>query len=214
MVDYDIRSDAPAKPMPAHYGDLTAVRLEAFNLLTRGARDRRSAFHTPVLVTNGLDGYPAARTVVLREFDVQHRSFIIHTDVRSAKTVELKADERAVVVFYDAQKKIQIRVKGRCQIHHQDDVSRSAWQRLAAISRRCYLGQPPGTATDRPSSGLPANFATRAPTDEEAAEGLDNFVVLSVRMFELDWLFLAAAGHRRARITWEPGGEAATWLHP
>ena len=200
---------------PRHYNHLEAVKREAFALLSRGANDRRSAFHTPVLVTNGLDGFPAARTVVLRGFDPNLRTISFHSDCRSGKVAEITGNDRAAAVFYDPRKKIQIRVTGHCQIQYQNDVAIGAWRKLPVFSRRCYLAQPPGSVAEEPSSGLPPELEKRAPTLEDSEQGFSNFVVIRFQFLALEWLYLNARGHRRAKITW-PGGRAekSFWLVP
>jgi pyridoxine/pyridoxamine 5'-phosphate oxidase len=90
---------------PDHYNSLDAVKREAFALLSRGVSDRRSGFHTPLVVTHGLDGFPAARTVVLRGFDPNVRTITIHSDIRSGKAAEIIENDRAAAVFYDARKR-------------------------------------------------------------------------------------------------------------
>ena len=57
---------------PPFFDDLDASLAHAWRLLTRGVNDRRSGFHTPAIVTVGLDGAPAMRTVVLRHVDEAH----------------------------------------------------------------------------------------------------------------------------------------------
>lgn len=176
VIDPAPRADPQVPMQPEHYNDLGAVFREAFTMIGRGVADRRHAFHTPVFVTNGVDGFPAARTVVLRGFDPQRRTLIFHTDGRSTKVTELAADPRVAIVFYDARRKIQLRIAGHATTHTDDDVSRAAWERLSASSRRGYLGAPPGTPSREPTSGLPADLEHREPTQREAEEGATNLI--------------------------------------
>ncbi len=200
---------------PAHYHDLDAVRGEAFALIAGGVRDRDSPFHTPVLATLGVDGFPAARTVVLRGFDAAARVLTVHTDRRSTKIADLAANPRVSFCFYDAGRKIQVRAIGEASVHIGDDVAAAAWERVAAFSRRCYLGAPPGALSDTPTSGLPADLEGRAPAWEESEPGFAHFAVIRATIHRLDWLYLAAKGQRRARLDWDPDGTLhATWLAP
>jgi hypothetical protein len=200
---------------PEHDHDLAAVQREAFSMIGRGVADRRHAFHTPVLVTHGIDGVPAARTVVLRGFAAADRVLVFHSDRRSRKVAELAADPRIAAVFYDPTSKIQIRVDGGASVHVADGVTAAAWQRLAVFGRRSYLSLPPGSASSAPSSGLPAALETRVPDAEEAEGGYANFAVILVQVRRLDWLSLSARGHRRAHFAWTDGGdETAAWLIP
>ena len=66
-------------------------------------------------------------------------------------------------------------------------------------SKRCYLTEsPPGQESRKPSSGFPEKFAFDAPTLEQTKDGLKNFGQIRVSINEIEWLFLASQGHRRA----------------
>lgn len=207
--------DTDATP-PAHYGSLEAIEREAFALLSRGANDRRSACHTTVFVTSGLDGCPAARTVVLRGFAPEPPMISFHTDIRSGKIAELAENDRAAAVFYDPDGKVQIRASGACSIHHKDPVAQSVWDRLGVSARRTYLGAPPGDLSDQPTSGLPEFLETNAASLEQSERGFEHFAILRLHVRALEWLYLCARGHRRARFSWAKNGgkRTATWLVP
>lgn len=195
---------------------LDAVRRQAFALMARGVSDRRSPFHTPVLVTNGLDGSPAARTVVLRGFEPARRHLIVHTDRRSGKVAELSADDRAALVFYDARNRVQVRVGARGVVHRGDDEAAAAWGRVTPFGRRCYLGDPPGAPSPESTSGLPVDLDGSPPSLERSESGFANFAVIALTVLTMDWLLLSARGHRRARFVWPADGAdaRATWLAP
>jgi hypothetical protein len=73
------------------------------------------------------------------------------------------------------------------------------------MSRMCYA------APDAPGSPVPA--PPPAPTDPEG--GRENFCAVLLRVDTLDWLLLAAAGHRRARFAWDADGAlTAAWIAP
>jgi pyridoxamine 5'-phosphate oxidase len=195
--------------------DLDQVLWSAFALLARGVSDRRSAMHTPALVTLGTDGWPAARTVVLRGFDAASRRLTFHSDGRSRKIAELERNPRVAVLFYDARAKVQVRCRGEAEIHRGDEIARLAWQRLALFSRRAYVGEAPGEERSAPTSGLPMHLDNRAPSPEEAEPGFASFAVVSVRLRQLEWLYLAATGHQRALFRWCPESDRfACWLTP
>ena len=194
---------------------LAEIERHCFALLARGVRDRRSALHLAVLASAGDDGFPAARTVVLRAVDTAARTLRVHTDRRSAKFAELTADPRAALLFYEPRARLQVRFRALATLHAGDDVARGIWQGVAATSRRCYLGLAPGSVSAGPVSGLPPELETRGPTPEESAPGAANFCAVTLRLLTLDWLHLAAGGHRRARFDWtDPAAPAATWLAP
>jgi len=178
---------------------------EAFRLLSRGVADRRSAFHTVTLATVGPDGAPEARTLVLRGFEPATRTIRLHSDSRSAKVTALEADPRCVIHLYDAPAKIQLRLSGRAALHRSDALADAAWAASRDAARMVYAVQPaPGTAVAAPPV---------APQDPVAGRAW--FALLLVRVDRLEWLELAASGHRRARFAWTGDSPAeASWLVP
>jgi pyridoxamine 5'-phosphate oxidase len=202
--------DDPAAPR-----SLEEIERQCFARLARGVQDRHSALHVATLVTTRPDGFPAARSVVLRAVDSGSRTLRFHTDRRSAKCAELEADPRVAILFYDPRARLQFRFHALAALHRDDEATRAIWAGIAAGSRRIYLGEAPGTPSATPISGLPAALETRHPTAEESAPGVSNFATIHARLLGLDWLHLAAGGHRRARFAW-PQDEppAATWLAP
>lgn len=192
------------RPRPPHADDLAELRAAAFALLARGVADRRSPMHTPTLASIGLDGAPRARTLVLRGFDAATRRLRLHSDRRAGKCAELAADPRCALHAYDAAAQVQIRVEGTASVHTDDALAEAAWQASRAFSRIIYAIEPaPGTQVAAPPP---------APQDEAA--GRPHFATIEVRMHSLEWLWLAAGGHRRARIDWTGTEEHATWLVP
>jgi pyridoxamine 5'-phosphate oxidase len=195
----------PASYTPSFYDDLAGTLDEAWRVLGRGAVDRRSPLHTPAVATTGIDGQPQVRTVVLRGVDKPNRTLRFHSDARSGKFAELTADPRIAVLGYDAGHKIQLRVTGRATLHTGDNTAAAAWAKSQAMSRMCYRqAEAPGTA-----------LAVSAPAGPLLDDGSEHFVVVSVAIHAIEWLYLAHAGHRRARFVWTDGElTAATWLAP
>lgn len=192
-------------PRPAHADDLAAVHDEAFRLLARGVTDRRSPFHTPTLATIGWDGAPRARTLVLRGFEAEARVLRLHADARSAKLAELARDARACLHVHDPVAQIQLRLDATAALHRDDAAAEAAWAASRPFSRMCYAApEPPGTPIAAPAA---------APRDPEA--GRPHFALIRLRFDRIEWLWLAAEGHRRARLAWDAAGRLeATWLAP
>jgi len=189
-------------PPPATLED---VLEDCLRRLARGVADRRSPFHTPSMASVGLDGAPALRTVVLRGVDVAARTLRVHTDRRSAKYAELARDPRAALHGYDPGAQIQLRLAGTVTLHAEDAVAEAAWTGSREASRLCYAIDPaPGTPVEAPP---PAPRALDA-----AARG--NFAALVLRFDTLEWLWLSAEGHRRARFDWAGSDLTARWLVP
>lgn len=200
-----------ASGQPAFYDDLHETLAEAWRLLERGVADRRHGFHHPVLATVGLDGAPEARIVVLRSVMAETNGLTFHTDIRSTKIAEIQANPLVTMHFYDEKRKIQIRIRGHASLNTGDAVARARWDGSRALSRVCYSVEPgPGTAI--PESG---GFRLVQPPALGDQPGFDRFVVVSVAVERLEWLYLAFDGHRRARFTYDAhGASRGEWLAP
>jgi hypothetical protein len=199
-------------PLPAWYDDLSGSLDAAWSLLETGVTDRDAPAHHPLIATAGLDGAPQARVMILRAADRNARIVRVHTDWRSDKVAELRADPRLAATVYDPAAKVQLRLTGRASVHHADAVAEAAWQASQRMSRVCY-----GTA---PASGAVidegGSYALPNPADEaELSAGYANFAAIVINVESLEWLYLAVEGHRRARFSWdEAGGMRAEWRVP
>jgi pyridoxamine 5'-phosphate oxidase len=188
------------------YDDLAGSLDYALQLLARGVADRRAPFHTPSVATLGLDGTPRVRTVVLRSYDLEQRQLRFHTDQRSTKIAEIMANPRGAMLFYDAGQKIQLRVA--CQFSLPKGTSwQTAWDATAPMSRECYqVDQPPGTPIESPEL---ARFDAAATED-----GAINFQPVLAKIETIEWLYLAASGHRRAYFDFQGATPLMQWLVP
>jgi pyridoxamine 5'-phosphate oxidase len=193
----------PARP--AFADDIMASLQEAFRLLANAVPDRRSPFHTPTIASLDETGAPTLRTVVLRGFDADARRLRFHTDRRSDKARGIARDPRVMMHFYDAALHIQLRVAGRAALHLDDAVADAAWAASRASSRMCYA------APD--ASGALVTAPPAAPKDSDI--GRPHFAAVVIGFHRLEWLWLAAAGHQRARFSWDEAGQlSADWIAP
>ena len=69
--------------------------------LTRGVKDRKHTFHTPVISNVDAQGGIDSRVVVLRKFDPSNLILNFHTDFRSPKVSNLQKNNKSLFVFYD-----------------------------------------------------------------------------------------------------------------
>ncbi len=193
---------------PAFYDDLEASLAEAWRRLEDGVKNRKSGFHCVQLGTCETDGTPSVRTCVLRAVDPAAGWLQVHTDRRGRKPAEIAREPRASVHAYDPAAKIQLRLTGTAVIHADDDVAETAWARTRDFSRECYRLQPgPGTPLELPDGA-------DLPRADDPDLGRENFAVLRLHVTRLEWLYLAAAGHRRALFEWSSGTRRAAWLVP
>ena len=182
--------------------------------LGRGAADRRSPFHTPVVGSTDVAGHVHQRVMVLRKVDRPAASLRFHTDIRSAKTAQVDG-ARVALLGYDAGAKIQLRVQGTAAIHTDGPDVDAAWTATSPSGRRSYLTiLAPGTASGTATSGLPDDMALRTPTADETLLGRANFGLLVVSVDRLECLHLAHDGHRRAAFTRLGEEWHGAWLIP
>ena len=182
-------------------------------------RDRKHPFRIIALATIDFAGFPQLRYVVNREFDETQRMIRFHTDIRSPKIEQLRSQPAVQIATYDPAAKMQLRFSGYAQIHHNDDIALSAWQKSRLFSRKCYLTElSPSSPSLKKTDGIPDKFTGRAPDEEESAPGYDNFTVIRVHYHMLDYLYLDAQGHVRARFEWQEGAAGhdyrASWIIP
>jgi pyridoxamine 5'-phosphate oxidase len=205
-----------APTLPPFYDDLDLSLAEVCSLLSRGAPDRTSAAHHPIVATIDRDGRPQQRVMILRECDWGQRKLRFHSDSRSHKIVQIYETPEVSVLAYDERAKIQIRLSGRAWID-TNDIATEAWQASTRFARRCYMAErAPGTEVEGPTSGLPDDVQGIQPEEEQIAPARKNFATLIVGFDEIDFLYLANAGHRRARWRWDPlaAGWSGRWLVP
>jgi pyridoxamine 5'-phosphate oxidase len=199
------------------YDDLDLSLAEAARLIAEGAGNRNSPAHCPVVATIDVAGAPTQRVMILREVDWQARLLRFHTDIRTEKARELAANGDTSVLFYDPAAKIQLRLQGSARTEVEGDLAERAWASSTNFARRCYLAEAaPGGEADAPTSGLPKVIEGRQPEESELAPARANFAVLLFTFAEIEWLYLANSGHRRARWRWDSvaGRWDGCWLVP
>ncbi len=153
-------------------------------MLVRASRDRRAAWRTPVLSSIGIDGGPRARVLVLRKAEPVAGLLWLHSDVRSAKVAELRADGRAALTFWDPRHALQLRLEGEARIEADPALLADGWARVPEGSRRSY------STADAPGSLLAGPLAF-------TGDGAGNFAMIALRAERLEWLWLGPERHRR-----------------
>ena len=197
---------------PAYYDDLGEIQNKYWSMLDDAVTNRASPFRIPVFIC-GYQGETDGRIVVLRKSDRKSNLLQFHTDLRSPKVGILKQNQNASLLFYDKEEKIQLRVKVECEINNQNSTADESWKKTQHISRRCYLtDSPPGTSSENPTSGMISKLEDFDYTMEQSEEGYKNFTVIKCNIKSVEWLYLAAKGHRRAKFDLETNKN--DWLVP
>ena len=194
--------------------NLDGILADCWHRLVNGVKLSKHPFHCPTLATAHLDEVEL-RTVVLRKVIPAEKALIFHTDERSPKIDQIRKNNKISWLFYDEKSRIQIRLKAKATFHHLDDIALSRWKDSRLESRRCYLVKPaPSVFIDFPDDGLPKNLQVKDLTDENVAEGFQNFVVVKTVVTAIDWLFLNHSGHRRAQFIYGEDGVKKEWMLP
>lgn len=181
----------------------------SWNLLFQAAVQSRDPFRTPILSTIN-NGLPNARILVLRQVQISERQLLFYTDKRSPKVLELQANPNVCLVFWNPDKRIQIRAYGAMQLVQNTTFTKETWQNMPARSRKDYATmQPPSSSLEHLNAPLPSL------SDEAiSADSFENFAVLAAHINHLDCLHLHREGHQRAAFHWKNSTWDKTWLVP
>jgi pyridoxamine 5'-phosphate oxidase len=205
---------------PAYYENFDEIIKKIWSMLGDAIKNRNSQFRIPTFICGNQNDFDG-RIVVLRRTNIDERLLQFHSDIRSEKISKLKSNNKAALLFYDKEEKIQVRAKVECTINHKNKITEESWSKTAHISRKCYLVENgPGTETENPTSGLKPELDNFDYTMEESEKGYENFTVIQCKVISFEWLYLAAKGHRRARFEYGDnlGSDTTfvkkTWLVP
>jgi 3-hydroxyisobutyrate dehydrogenase len=197
---------------PAYYEDFDEIKKKIWLMLEDAITNRSSQFRIPVFICGDQSEFDG-RIVVLRKSDQKKNIVQFHSDIRSNKIEKLKNNSKAAMLFYDKEEKIQLRLKVECIVNHNNEITKTSWSKTQHISRKCYLvNSGPGTETDIPTSGLKPELDNFDYTKEQSEEGYENFTVIQCKIKSMEWLYLAAKGHRRAKF--DLVKDKSAWLVP
>ena len=107
---------------PAYYENFDEIIKKIWLMLNDAVTNRSSQFRIPVFICgtqNDFDG----RIVVLRKSDQDNNLIQFHSDIRSDKIEKLKSNNKASLIFYDKEEKIQVRAKVECTVNHKNEVT-------------------------------------------------------------------------------------------
>ena len=196
----------------SYYENFREIEKKIWLMLNDAVTNRKSPFRIPVFICGEKSDFDG-RIVVLRKADKNNKIVQFHSDIRSDKIKKLKKNTNASILFYDKEEKIQVRLKVKCMVNHANEVTKESWSKTQHISRKCYLvDDNPGSESTTPTSGLKPDLDNFEFTKEKSEEGYKNFTVIQCNIKSMEWLYLAAKGHRRAKFDLENNKEC--WLVP
>ena len=172
---------------------------KVWNTLGRGVADARHPARRPTFATVSPDGWPEARTVVLRSADRESCTVTVHTDLFSDKISSLKATPRAALHVWDAKQDLQIRLQADISISSGDE-TRALWDQIPDHAQQSYGVTPP--------PGRPIATALEYVKDPDP----DTFAVLQCTIAAIDAVHLGT-DHRRVSFS-RVGHWQGQWLSP
>lgn len=178
---------------------LPGLQTRLWQNLSRGLADRLHPARHPTLATISPDGWPEARTVVLRGADQAAGTLTAHTDLHSAKIDSLRTTPRAALHVWIQKDRLQLRLTCTVALRHGPEVA-VEWARVPDLSRQSY-----GIT---PAPGTPINGAL----DYVKAPNVMTFTVLDFTVVHIDAVHLGQV-HRRARFQREDDWQGQ-WLVP
>ena len=191
--------------------ELPAIEAAVWHQLDSAIHGRGHPWRLGVLATRDGDGVDA-RSVVLRELDTAARTLLMYTDARSPKAQQIAQHPHGTLVLWSPALGWQLRLRVALTLESSGLAVLSRWARLKLTpAAQDYLSPlPPGTVLDGPPDAHHPPHPTTHPTTHPTREGREHFAVIAAEVQSIDWLELAARGHRRAVFE----GGAARWVTP
>ena len=122
----------------------------AWTQISRGKVDKKSPARHPTFVTVNSDGFPKARTLVMRRMYRKRNEIEFHTDTTSSKMFALKENPRALVHIWLPKVQLQIQMEVIVQVK-VGDITIPYWRDVPTNSRVAYGTIPsPGTTIGSP----------------------------------------------------------------
>jgi pyridoxamine 5'-phosphate oxidase len=186
--------------------NLEDINAKAWELLQSGITSYKAPFHNGTFC-NVQNGCPTARTVVIRNVDVQQRQIVFHTDVRSPKIEMLNVSKNISWLFYDESLRLQLRMQGIAQVHTTGATLQQSWNAAKTSSQLTYsVPHAPGKLLTSPSL---INLNDKNPSEETLLLARKNFAIVVTTISLLDVVFLHYTGNRRAIFNYE--NDTACW---
>jgi len=173
---------------------------EELEHLKDAIKNGSSLFHTFTLSSLNAD-FPELRTIVLRNLRINPLQIYFNADYRSPKVKELINHKYCSALFYDVNRRVQVRFKCKATVHYQNDVSNKVWIKTALQSRKCYMGPfAPSQKLDDWHPNIPKEYLKTDPKKKHSEEGYINFSHIELEVLESDILHLYHDGHIRFKV--------------
>ena len=164
---------------------------DTWQTLVRASVDRKHPWRVVGFCTQAADG-PDARNVILRKVFPSSRQLVFFTDVRSQKMQQLAGCSRIMLLFWNPQHNLQLRLSGVASSETDETLVDAYWETVPEYARHDYGSvEAPGAVLSDSQAG-----------NWHLATARNQFTVLNVHADAMDVLRLGRDGHDRKRFEW------------
>jgi len=168
--------------------------------LEDGILNSKNPYHFFSLSTLNID-YPESRTIVLRDIKKKPLKILFNADFRSPKVKQLIKNPNCTALFYDNNRKMQLRFKCQSTINHKNKLAKKIWGNTPLQSRKCYMGDySPSELTNCWEPNIPDKYFKKDPERVDSELGYKNFTAIELFIMVTDILELHHDGHIRFRV--------------
>ena len=149
---------------------------------------------------------PSVRTVILRDFN--KKVLLFNSDIRSNKIQDIYINPKVSALFYDKDRRVQLRFLGTAKVNHENEFAKKVWNNVSLQSRKCYMGPfEPGSKLNEWIPNLPKKYLKSDPEREDSQSGFSNFCSIEISIMSLEVLELHYDGHIRFMIDYNSNKE-------
>jgi len=142
-----------------------------------------------------------SRMVVLRNIDMSPLKIYFNIDKRSPKAKQLSDSKYCTALFYNQQRRVQLRLKCSIVIHNNNLISKKIWSKTPLQSKKCYMGPyKPSQELQKWHPNVPIKYIDKDPKLSDSIKGYKNFLHIELVVNKIDILELHYDGHIRFQV--------------
>ena len=173
-------------------------------LVETGIAHSKHPFHEACFATLN-SGLVNQRYVVIRRWVLKRQTLMFHTDYRSPKIKQIKANPVTSLLFYSKPDKLQLRFRCISHVHYKNRLAKYMFSKTNASQQACY------TFPYVPSSVIQEDTKEHLLESQtkhiKQQDPYTNFAVCVNNFTALDLLYLHHKGHVRIYYTWDKYGD-------
>lgn len=164
----------------------------------------RNPYRLMQLSTLDEQGWPASRTVVLRDVDASAGTLYFYADRRSAKCAQMTADPRVALTALSPCGLTQVRMEGLASLVEDLAQRQRCWSAARDKTQALFRhGAVPGQTIANPESAY-----------ARSQDGFEHFAIICIKPQALEWLDLTQPVQHRTRFRHREGMWHSSWLAP